>query len=781
MARRRRRGFRRYLTRRVWAGFAIACLAVLAALAIYIGILDRQIVHQFEGRRWDLPAQVYARPLEVYAGLRLAPDDLEQELTALGYSNDPRGGGPGGHGQGTFSRAGNRISLVSRKFQFWDGTEPSRRAVVRFDNGIVASLTDAAGKDLALLRLDPLLIGNIFSTHTEDRIVLGPDAVPPLLLEGLKIVEDRDFDHHGGISLKAIARAMWANVRAGSIEQGGSTLTQQLVRSYFLNNSRTLTRKIHEALMSILLEMHFDKADILNAYVNEIYLGQAGNRAIHGFGLASEFYFGKPLAELKPAQVALLIAVVRGPSYYDPRRHPERAQKRRDMVLDLMAEFGAIDAREAARAKAEKLGVRGGAASFASYNPTFMDLVRRELQADYKEDDLKNAGLRIMTTLDPRIQAQAEQRLADGLTAIERGRKMPAGTLDGAIVVAGAQTPDIVAIVGGRNARLKGFNRALDARRPIGSLAKPMVYLAGFETGDYTPASTLMDTPITIKLDTGNTWQPQNYDRQYRGPVSAARALAESLNVPTVQLGMAVGPKQVAAVMHSMGLDKAPRPLPSLLLGAVDLAPIEVAQLYNSLANGGFRTPLKAVRSVLDSTGKPLERYQLKISRAADPAAVQEVDAILTQVFERGTARGAYAWLPRDLVVAGKTGTTDDLRDSWFAGFSNDHVAVVWVGADDNSSTGLTGASGALPIWARMVANFGDSSFTPLPVDGLQYVSFDFATGMAAGPGCGDPVFLPLPVGTVVPSNPLCEGGIDFGNLGGAARQGVEWLRKMLN
>lgn len=776
MARNRRRGFGQYLTRRVWAGLAAIGLALVAGLALYIGILDRQIVHQFEGRRWDVPAQVYARPLEIYAGVRLTPDNLEEELVALGYSKDPKA-----QGQGTYSRSGNQITLVSRPFQFWDGAETSHRARILFGNGVVTSLTGAGNQDLPLLRLDPLLIGNIFSTHTEDRIVLRPDAVPPLLLKGLKIVEDRDFDRHGGISLKAIARAMWANLRAGGIEQGGSTLTQQLVRSYFLNNNRTLTRKIHEALMSILLEEHFDKADILNAYVNEIYLGQAGNRAIHGFGLASQFYFGKPLAELKPAQIALLIAVVRGPSYYDPRRHPDRARQRRDMVLDLMAEFGALDKPEATRAKAQPLGVRGGAASFASYNPTFMDLVRRELQADYQEDDLKNAGLRIMTTLDPRIQAQAERRLAEGLAEIERSRRMPAGTLDGAIVVAGAQTPDIVAIVGGRNARLQGFNRALDAKRPIGSVAKPMVYLAGFETGDYTPASTLMDTPITVKLDTGATWDPQNYDRQYRGPVSATRALAESLNVPTVQLGMAVGPKRVAAVMQSMGLEKAPRPLPSLLLGSVALAPIEVAQLYNSLANGGFRTPLKAVRAVLDSNGKPLERYQLKINRAAEPAAVQEVDSILVQVFERGTARGARAWLPPGLTVAGKTGTTDDLRDSWFAGFSNDHVAVVWVGADDNAPTGLTGASGALPIWARMVADFGDSSYTPLPVAGLQYVSFDFATGMSAGPGCGDPVILPLPTGTVVPPNPLCDGGIDFSHVGDVARQGVEWLRKMLN
>jgi penicillin-binding protein 1B len=765
---------RQYLSRRVLVALGTAAAVLLAVLALYVLLLDRQIVRQFEGRRWDLPAQVYARPLEIFAGLRLGPEDLQRELVALGYSatKAPKS-------QGTYSRGAQEIALYTRPFQFWDGPEPARQATIRFSASAVASLTDGSGADLALLRLDPPFIGNIFTTHAEDRIVLGPDAVPATLLDGLKVVEDRDFDTHSGVSLRAIARAMWANLRAGSIAQGGSTLTQQLVRSYFLDNSRTITRKLREALMSVLLELHFEKPDILNAYVNEIYLGQAGDRAIHGFGLASQFYFGKPLAELQVQDIALLIAVVRGPSYYDPRRHPVRAQARRDMVLDLMAEFGVIDVEAAKRAKRRDLGVKGTATNFGSYNPTFMDLVRRELRAAYKEDDLQNAGLRIMTTLDPGIQALAERRLAEGLTELEKVRRRKGAPLDGAIIVTGTQTPDVVAIVGGRNARLQGFNRALDAKRPIGSLVKPVVYLAGFESGRYTPATVLEDAPVTIKLDTGKTWAPQNYDRTYRGPVPAVRALAESLNTPTVRLGMDVGPKQVAALLKGLGLDTAPPALPSMLLGAVEMSPLEVAQVYNSLANGGFRAPLKAVRAVLDAEGKPLERAQLKISRAADPAAVQELNASLVQVFARGTARGARAWLPPGLVVAGKTGTSDDLRDSWFAGFTNDHVTVVWVGADDNSPTGLSGATGALPVWARLVGSFGDASYEPTPAPGLRYVPFDFATGMMAEEGCGDPVTLPLPVGTELPPNPLCSPGT--GNGEGIAERGIEWLRGLLN
>mgnify|MGYP005811729379 CR=1 FL=1 len=776
LARKSRRGLRKHLSRRLLTGLGLAVAVLLAAFAAYVLLLDRQIVRQFEGRRWNLPAQVYARPLELYAGLRIGPDELQRELVALGYA-----GAKTSETVGSFSRNQQRIAVHTRPFQFWDGAEPARRVVVGFSGGTIASITDLAGQDIPIVRLDPPFIGNIFTTHGEDRIVLAPDEVPRMLLEGLKVVEDRNFDQHHGVSPKAIARAMWANVRAGEIEQGGSTLTQQLVRSYFLDNRRTLTRKLREALMSVLLEVHFTKADVLNAYVNEIYLGQAGNRAIHGFGLASQFYFGRPLAELGPEDIAVLIAVVRGPSYYDPRRHPERARIRRDMVLDLMGQFEVISKAQADAAKARPLVVKGTAAGFASYNPTFLDLVRRELRAGYKEEDLQNAGLRIMTTLDPRIQELAERKLADGLKELERNRRKraPGSELDGAIVVTGTQTPDVVAIVGGRNTRLRGFNRALDAQRPIGSLVKPVVFLAGFEDGRYTAASLLEDAPLTVRLDTGKTWSPQNYDKGFRGPVPAVRALAESLNIPTVRLGMDVGPKRVSALLHDLGLPKAPQPLPSMLLGSVSMSPLEVAQVYNSLANGGFRSPLRAVRAVLDARGKPLERYQLKISRAADPAAVQELNAAMTQVVARGTARGARTWLPPGLVVAGKTGTSDDLRDSWFAGFTNDHVTVVWIGADDNSPTGLTGASGALPVWARLVAEYGDAGYEPLPADGLVQVSFDFTTGMSAGPDCGDPVTLPLPAGTAIPPNPLCADS-PLENLNEAAEQGIQWLRNLL-
>jgi penicillin-binding protein 1B len=321
---------------------------------------------------------------------------------------------------------------------------------------------------------------------------------------------------------------------------------------------------------------------------------------------------------------------------------------------------------------------------------------------------------------------------------------------------------------------MQGFNRALDAKRPIGSLVKPAVFLAALQTGQFTLASTLLDAPLTLKLDTGKEWAPENYDRQYRGDVTLARALAESLNLPTVRLGLEVGTRKVATTLRSLGTEKAPPALPSLLLGAVDLTPLEVAQVYQSLASGGFRAPLKAVRAVLDAEGKALARTQLSVDRAADPAAVYQVNAALVEVFERGTARGAKGLLPAGLVVAGKTGTSNDLRDSWFAGFTNDHVAVVWVGADDNRPTGLSGASGALPIWARIVAGFGDNGYEPVPVTGVTEQWFDYDTGFAADPGCADLVRLPLPDGTELPPKPGCEPRAGGGG-------GMNWLRDLFN
>ena len=397
------------------------------------------------------------------------------------------------------------------------------------------------------------------------------------------------------------------NVRAGQVEQGGSTLTQQLVKSYFLDSRRTLRRKIEEAMMAVILESRFEKADIMNAYINEIYLGQDGRRAVHGFGLASQFYFGKPVVELNLQEIALMVAIVRGPSYYDPRRQPKRALERRNLVLKVLVDQGVVRQDDADRAAKSPLGITDNAGRSANYFPTFLDMVRRQLRENYQEQDLTESGLTVFSTLDPLLQEKAEDAIASELERQDKSGRKGAKGLEGSVVVTTPQTGEVVAVVGGRRASYDGFNRALDMKRPIGSLAKPLVYLAALQTGQYTPASVVLDEPIELKLDNGDVWKPNNYDRKIHGQVTLLRALTQSYNLATVNLGMEVGLANVAKTYVQLGLDEAPPRFPSILLGAAQLNPVEVAQMYNTLANGGFRSPLRAVRAVIDEDGKPLQ------------------------------------------------------------------------------------------------------------------------------------------------------------------------------
>ena len=751
----------RGLVARLWGLFRRAPKRFIAAVAFlllsgYVGYLALHVMIAFEGRRWDIPARVYAAPLELYAGLGLTDEALAASLAQTGYERVAQVSAPG---QYAVSR--DTVTLHTRDFRHWDALEPAQRVSVGFARGRVASLRDGSDRSLPLLRLEPVRLGSLFAAHHEDRILVEPGEIPPLLVAALKAVEDRRFDEHIGLDFSAIARAALVNLRAGEIRQGGSTLTQQLVKSYFLDGSRTFRRKFREAVMAMALELRYSKDEILHAYINEIYLGQQGARAIHGFGLAAEFYFSKPLPQLELHEVALLVALVNGPSYYDPRRHPERARTRRDLVLSTLAGESVISAEDAARAQRRDLGVNDSARALSRYQPAYMDLVRRQLAADYAAGDLATEGLSVFTSLEPRVQALAERRLAEGLARLALPGGQPDPALEGAVVVTRHQTGDVIAMVGGRDVEFDGFNRALEARRPAGSLVKPVVYLAALQTGRYTLASIVEDEPITVELDNGDTWSPENFDKVSHGRVPLLRALAESFNQATVRVGLDTGVETVAGLLHALGLPGEPAANPSLLLGAVETTPFEIAQVYGSLANGGFRLPLRAVRSVIDARGRPLERYALELTPVADPAAVQQVDAALVQVVERGTARSARRVLPRDLTVAGKTGTSSDLRDSWFAGFTGSELAVVWVGRDDNRPTGLTGSSGALRIWTELVNGLGETtSFTPMPTAGLEDAWLDYESGLSTYNGCGDAVLVPLPAGSKPPRVAGCGRGL---------------------
>ncbi len=756
----RRRGARVLSAGRGLVLRALLGLAVLAAG--YVAWLDLKVRSEFDGRRWAVSARIYARPLELYPGMRLSAQELEQELLASGYQRSQRAERPG-----QYVSRGSSFTIRTREFGYWDYSEPARRLELQLRDGRAASLREGDAV-LPIARIDPALIGHIFPAHQEDRILVKLPEVPPMLVQGLLAVEDRRFYEHYGLSPRSIARAALANLWAGETVQGGSTLTQQLAKNFFLSHERTLARKLNEAIIALLLELHYEKDDIFEAYLNEVFLGQDQGRAIHGFGLASHYYFGRPLTELRLAESALLVGLVRGASYYNPRRHPERARSRRDLVLAALAGQGAITVAEAAAAAAEPLGVIASPPSARTPHPAFVDLVRRQLRRDYAEDDLRSEGLRIFTTLQPRLQAQAERALHRRAEGLEKQAGLEGGSLQGAVVVTSTTSGEVLALVGDRMPRREGFNRALDARRPVGSVAKPAVYLSALALPErFSLMSGLDDRPLSIRdPDTGVVWEPANYDNVSHGTVALHTALANSYNLATVRLGMAVGINTVTETLQRLGVERTFSGYPSLLLGAISLTPAEVTQMYQTLASGGFQMPLRAIREVSDARGTRLARYGLSVRQTFEAEPVFLLNHALSEVMSVGTGRGVTARLGPNVTVAGKTGTTDDLRDSWFAGFDGAHLAVVWLGKDDNSPIGLTGASGALPVWTDLMESIGVESLVGRTPPRIEWHWSDAEHAGLTDPGCPGARRTPFWGGTL-PPYAACPGGalaVGFGS-----------------
>ena len=735
-------------------GAALAGLLVFAGYALY---LDRLVTGEFSALRWTLPARVYAAPMQLYAGLDLSEADLEHDLRRLAYRPVAQLRGPG-----TYTATLGRVEVMLRPAQFADRERPAMRLTVNFGPAGIVDLRNGTGHQVPVIRLDPLLIGSIYPRDGVDRIVVGPKQVPPLLPKALIAVEDRTFQTNWGIDPKGILRAAWVDLREHRYAEGGSTLTQELVRSYFLNDRRTLWRKLREAIMAVSLTAHFSKAEIMNAYINEIFLGQDGNLSVHGFGLASEYYFGEPLAELDLPQIAMLVAIVRGPTYYNPRLYPRRVLARRNRVLGILARQGVVSAARAAVAMRTSLGVTPE--PVGAYYPAYLDLVRRTLARDYPEKELTEAGLRVYTSLDPHVQAIAQRALDTVLHRLDRTHHDGKELLQGAVVVTSPQTGDVRAIVGGRDGNYDGFNRALYAHRSIGSVIKPFIYLTALETGRYTPASIIEDEPIAVSLGAGRYWRPRNYSRVFHGPVPLVHALAQSLNAATVRLGMSIGLNPVMHTLRRFGLKHPPQEVPAMLLGASDLTPFEVAQLYNGIADGGFREPLRAVRAVVSAHGRPLKAFPVRVTPVAPPAAVYELTTMMEQVLTHGTGQPALKRLPPGLIVAGKTGTSQHDADSWFAGFSSNLLAVVWVGYDHDQPTGLVGARGALPVWARIMAQLGAVSLDMPPPQGLKEVWIDFATGLQTTPACDGANAVEVAVPSSAQLAPMAGCGL-FGNM----------------
>ncbi len=737
----RKRPRKQPASRKFFQGLWIALLLFSG----YVLYLDHVVRTQFETRSWEIPARVYARPMELHSGEKLAPRQLLQELRFLAYRQVDDPSAPG-----TYTRNGDDIDLVTRPFIFWDGRQSAQPVALHFSDGRLAAINSlTTGSAAAEVRLDPVLIGRIYPADRSDRELVTLAQTPPDIVNGLVSVEDRTFYTNWGIDPRGMARALWTTLRGHGI-QGGSTLTQQLVKNVFLGPQRTVSRKFTEIIMALLLNLHYSKQQILNAYLNEVYLGQEGRHAIRGFGEASKFYFDESLSHIGLAKSALLVALVRGPSYYDPRQHPRRALARRDLVLKELLQQHHITRQQYVQAMAEPLGVAAMPPLTASRYPAFLDLVRRELLRDYPEDELRGAGLRIITTLDLETQAAAEHALENRITQLEAAQHLPRQALEGAVVITNSRTGSVQAIVGGRNPRFDGFDRALDAFRPVGSLIKPAIYLTALEQPDhYTLATLLKDTPLEVRESRNVVWAPRNYDRRFHGLVPLPLALANSYNVATVRLGLGLGLPAVMDTVHALGIK---HPLPQYqasLLGADSLSPFEVAQMYQTLANGGLRVPLRAVRDVLDASGHPLQRFAPKVTEAAPAGPVYLLNYALQQVVAQGTAAGLSAYLPADLHVAGKTGTSQDLRDSWFAGFTGNHVAVAWIGRDNDGPTGLTGAMGAMSVWGSAMSRLRQQPLKPPRPADIRMAWIDPQSGLRADPECTGAIRIPFIRGSV--------------------------------
>ena len=729
----------------------------------YIWYLDKQVRTEFAHLQWQVPTRVYARPLLLKNGVRMDAATLELELAAATYRADASGQLPG-----TYSRDGNRFRIGTRAFTDMDGPVPERHLDVMLGGGRVLQVRDSRSrKTVTSARVDPARIATLYGMDEEERRLVQMKEVPELLITGLQAVEDRNFKSHHGIDPWGVARAIWVNLREGEFEQGASTLTQQMVRGLFLSNTKTISRKIKEALYALIIEARFDKGRILESYLNQVYLGQQGKQSIHGVAAGADFWFGRDLATLRTEDIALLVGIIQGPGYWDPRRFPERALHRRSVVLDVFVETGLISPAEAQRAKLSPLGVSSKPGVARNNAPAFLDLVRKQLARDYPADALRGAGLTVLSTLAPSVQTLSERSVAATLPRIER-KQGPA--LQAGMVVTDTGSGEVLAVVGNRRTNEPGFNRALEAQRPVGSLLKPFVYLLAFAQPDrYSLASWVQDSPIEVTQPNGKAWRPKNSDGKSHGTVTLSSALARSYNQATVRVGMEVGPDRLADLMKALSGIKAP-PNPSLILGSVDLSVFSMAQMYQFLASGGRIQPLRAVRGVLDPQGKAISRYDNKTEPAqeGDAIASRLVSLALQSAVTSGTARPLLSDGLGPLQPAGKTGTSNDSRDSWFAGYTGDRLAVVWVGNDKNEPTGLYGATGAMRVWSGL--------FTQLPADplrvggsGIEWAwldATDYATTEEGCPGARRSAFVS---GYLPPEHKTCQQSswLDWFHLGG--------------
>jgi penicillin-binding protein 1B len=716
----------------------VGLFTLVAAAYLYVQF-SQMIILGFEGRRWSLSSKVYAESESIYPGLPLRLDDLRASLERLGYRRVQAL-----TSQGQYRVSAPHVDIALREFHYPYRHVPSRTVRITFGRQTVREIRSLrAEQSIGAVDLEPQLISEFFTPEREKRQLVKISDMPPHLMQAVIAIEDRRFYAHQGVDWIGIGRALYRNVRAGGVTEGGSTLTQQLVKNFFLTPTRTIWRKGAEMIMAVMVEARYSKAAILELYLNEIYFGQRGSISINGVGEAARLYFRKQVQELTIAEAALLAGLIRAPHVYSPYKHPERALERRNRVLGAMRHEGYVSAEQFERTKRAPLHVESVTLE-VNRAPYFVDLLREQLLQRYSFEDLTANNLAIFTSLDLRLQAVAQRALESGLARVDRriGKAAEGHEAQGALIAIQPQTGFIRALVGGREYASSQFNRVTQARRQVGSVFKPIVYAAVLESAyrrdeEVTTALTRVeDVPTTFSYN-GRHWSPQNYGGRYLGWVSPRTALEHSLNVATVKFAERVGFETVARYARRMGMQGRLDSLPALALGAFEATPLEVAQVYAVLANHGLRAPSLSVKEVMTAEGRVLEKHHIEPEETLQPATAFLVTDFLQGVFERGTARSArqtgFHW-----TAAGKTGTTDEERDAWFAGYTPDLLVVVWVGYDDNRPLGLSGAQAALPIWVDFMkeikAGRPTQEFQAPP--GVVEVTVDPESGKVAHAGC---------------------------------------------
>jgi penicillin-binding protein 1B len=759
--------------RRRWLLLAPFAFLVAFAGALSVAFLDAN--WRFSHHGPPPAARLFSAPFPLREGEPLEPADLVERLSRLGYRKVDR------HPSvpGEYSRRFRGFEIALNRYDGPEGPVEARTVRVHIGGGRLGDVEDAAsGRSVAGAALEPEPLGLLSGEAHEERLRVSIDEVPSALRQAVIAVEDRRFATHLGIDPRGILRAMVANVREGEVVQGGSTITQQLAKNLYQDaENRTFARKVWETLAAISLEMTRTKDEILERYLNDIYLAQRGPYAIIGVGAAARHYFGKEVRYLDLPESALIAGLIQSPGRYHPYRHPEAARERRDLVLRLMREEGFITEDERQRAAAVPLGLRPEPSHDPRQAPYFVDYVAEALRGAGPLDR-DAGGVRVYTTLDPLVQARAEAALAHRLEEDERSyrhlRPMPGGSIEGAVVVLRPGDGSILAMVGGRDYRRSQFNRVAQARRQPGSLFKPFVYLAGFAQSQrgsdnrFTAATVLDDSPLELVVS-GTSWAPHDYDDQYRGPVTARQSLAHSLNIPTIRAAQAIGLNEVVRTARRCGVTSPLEPVPSLAIGTFEVTPLEIAAAFTPFATLGTRLAPRAITAIVDGRGRVTAVPSPVGSRAATPQAAWMTLDLMRDVLRYGTGAGVAAWQLGG-EFAGKTGTTDDGRDAWFIGFNPDFLALVWVGFDDNRPLRLGGAALALPIWADLARGAGiDAESHWEAPEGLTRAEVDPTTGRLAGWRCPETIVETFIAGTE--PTETCE----------HARPTESWARRFLN